>query len=121
MVSDTRGSYSHPTSPPAGTPAGPAAGPLAGIAASVLPGVPRESRLEGLGICTLVIGSAAIVLFFVPGLARVAWMPGLVAIVIGALDLQLKASRRRFALLGMMLGAIAFSWSFAMMLFGSAR
>ena len=113
MVGETRGGY------PRSTP--PVAGSAGAAAASAVTGSARESRLEGLGICTLVVGSAAIVLFFVPGLARVAWMPGLIAIVIGAVDLQLKVSRRRFALLGMMLGAIAFSWSFAMMLFGSAR
>ena len=106
MASDTRESYPRPTPP------------VAGLAVA---DTTRESRLEGLGICTLVIGGAAVVLFFVPGLARVAWMPGLIAVLVGALDLQLKVSRRRFALLGMMLGAIAFSWSFAMMLFGSAR
>lgn len=81
----------------------------------------RESRLEGLGICTIVLGVAAIVVYFVPGLDEIAWMPGLIAIALGALDLQLKVSRRRYAILGMMLGVIGFSWSFAMMLFGSAR
>jgi len=81
----------------------------------------RESRLEGLGICTLVVGSVAVVVFFMPDLNRLAWMPGLVAMGLGALDLQLKVSRRRYAILGMMLGVSAFSWSFAMVLFGSAR
>lgn len=81
----------------------------------------RETRLEGLGICTLVIGGIAIVVFFLPDLDRAAWMPGLAAIILGAVDLQLKVSRRRYAILGMMLGVVAFSWSFAMVLFGSAR
>ena len=81
----------------------------------------RESRLEGLGICSLVIGGVAIVVFFIPDFNEVAWMPGLAAILLSGLDLQLKVSRRRYAILGMMLGVIALSWSVAMLLFGSAR
>ena len=105
MVSDTRESFSR------------AAAARASASRSI---ARRETRLEGLGICTLVVGSVAVVVFFIPDLNRVAWMPGLIAIVLGALDLQLKVSRRRYAILGMMLGVSAFSWSFAMVLFGSA-
>lgn len=81
----------------------------------------REVRLEGLGIASIVLGAAALIVFFVPGLEEYAWMPAAPAVVLGALDLGLKVNRRRYAIIGMMFGVIAFSWSVAMVLFGSAR
>lgn len=81
----------------------------------------RDARLEGLGIIALVVGLAAIVLYFVPGYDERAWIPALAAILLGAVALGLKVARRRFAITAMMLGVVAFSWSLAMVLFGSAR
>jgi len=81
----------------------------------------REAGLEGLGVISIVIGAAAVVMFFLPGLEEVAWLPAALAIALGGLDLGLKVDRRRYAIIGMMLGVIAFSWSVAMVLFGSAR
>lgn len=80
---------------------------------------PREVRLEGLGVVAIVVGAAAVVVFFMPGLDEVAWVPAAVAVVLSAIDLGLGVNRRRYAIGGMMLGVIAFSWSFAMVLFGN--
>ena len=81
----------------------------------------REVRLEGLGIASIVLGAASLVVFFMPGFDELAWMPAIAAVVLGAIDLGLKVDRRRYAIIGMMLGVVAFAWSFAMVLFGSAR
>ena len=81
----------------------------------------RELRLEGVGIGSMILGAAALVVFFIPGLEESAWMLAVPAVMLGAIDMALKVARRRYAIIGMMLGVIAFSWSFAMMLFGSAR
>lgn len=81
----------------------------------------REVRLEGLGVVSIVVGAAALVLFFIPGFEEVAWVPAAAAVVIGAIDLGLRVNRRRYAIIGMMLGVVAFSWSLAMLLFGNAR
>lgn len=80
----------------------------------------RQVGLEGLGVISIVVGAASVVLFFIPGYAEVAWAPALVALTLGAVDLGLKVNRRRFAIAGMMLAVIAFSWSVAMVLFGRA-
>ena len=81
----------------------------------------REARLEGLGVCAIALGAVAVVVFFVPGLDEFAWLPAVPAIILGWVDLGLKVDRRRYAIIGMMLGVTAFSWSVAMVLFGSAR
>lgn len=81
----------------------------------------RELRLEGLGIASIVLGAAAIIVFFVPDLDELAWLPAAPAVLLGAIDLGLQVNRRRYAIIGMMLGVVAFSWSIAMVLFGSAR
>ena len=81
----------------------------------------RELRLEGLGVVSIVLGAAAIVVFFIPGMDELAWVPATPAVMLGAIDLGLKVNRRRYAIIGMMLGVVAFSWSVAMVLFGSAR
>lgn len=79
----------------------------------------RDARLESLGVIAIIIGAGSVVLYFVPGYEERAWMPGVVAIALGALDIAMKVARRRFAIVGMMLGVVAFSWSFALVLFGS--
>ena len=81
----------------------------------------REVRLEGLGVVSILLGAASLVVFFLPGFDELAWVPAIAAIVISAIDLGLKVNRRRYAIVGMMLGVVAFSWSVAMVLFGSAR
>lgn len=81
----------------------------------------RELRLEGLGVVSIVIGAAAVVVFFVPGFDEMAWMPAAAAVLLAVIDLGLRVNRRRYAIIGMMLGVVAFSWSVAMVLFGSAR
>jgi len=81
----------------------------------------RELRLEGLGIASIVLGAAAIVVFFLPEMDELAWVPAAPAVLLGAIDLGMRVDRRRFAIIGMMLGVVAFSWSVAMVLFGSAR
>ena len=81
----------------------------------------REVRLEGLGVISIVLGAASVVVFFLPGFDELAWMPALAAVVLAAVDLGFKVNRRRYAIIGMMLGVVAFSWSMAMVLFGSAR
>lgn len=81
----------------------------------------RELGLEGVGVISIVLGAAAVVVFFIPGFEELAWMPAIPAVLLGAVDLGLKVNRRRYAIVGMMLGVVAFSWSLAMVLFGSAR
>lgn len=81
----------------------------------------REAGLEGLGIISIVLGAGAVVVFFIPGYDELAWMPAAAALLLGAIDLGLKVNRRRFAIAGMVLAVVAFSWSLAMVLFGSAR
>lgn len=81
----------------------------------------RELRLEGLGVASIVLGAAAVVVFFLPGFDELAWVPAVAALALGAIDLGLKVNRRRYAIIGMMFAVVAFSWSVAMVLFGSAR
>lgn len=81
----------------------------------------REAGLEGLGVVSVILGAAAVVVFFIPGYDESAWLPAAAALLLGAVDLGLKVNRRRYAIAGMMLAVVAFSWSIAMVLFGSAR
>ena len=81
----------------------------------------RELGLEGLGVVSIVLGAAAVVVFFIPGFDELAWVPAVPALLLGALDLALGVNRRRYAIMGMMFAVVALSWSVAMVLFGSAR
>jgi hypothetical protein len=77
-------------------------------------------RLEVLGVLSIALGLIGLVLYFVPSLRSVAWVFALPGLLISWLDIALHVSRLRYAIVGMTLSLIAFSFCLAAMLWGSA-
>ena len=78
----------------------------------------HESRLERVGQLALLLGLAAMVVAAVPTVRDVAWIPAIPAVILAMCTLGLGVGRKRFAVLGLVLGWFAFAYSFAMMLWG---
>jgi hypothetical protein len=78
----------------------------------------REVRLERLAQGAAVLGLLALVLAAMPNLRLLAWVPALIAVLIAVSAFGLGVERRRYAALAVAFGWFAFSYSFALMLWG---
>lgn len=78
----------------------------------------RELLLERLAQGAAVLGVVALVLAAVPDISLFAWVPALVAVLIAISVLGFGVERRRYAALAVAFGWFAFSYSFALMLWG---
>jgi hypothetical protein len=82
--------------------------------------VVREVRLERLAQVAAVVGVVSILLAALPDARLMAWVPALVAVFVAGSAVALGLGQRRYAALAIVLGWFAFSYSFALMLWGSA-
>ena len=80
----------------------------------------REVRLERLAQVAAAVGVVSILLAAVPDARLLAWVPALVAVLGAGCAIGLGVGQRRYAALAIILGWFAFSYSFALMLWGSA-
>ena len=78
----------------------------------------HESRLERVGQGAMLLGVIAIALAIVPTVRDVAWIPAIPAVILAMCTLGLGVERKRYAIVGLVLGWFAFAYSFAMMLWG---
>ena len=65
------------------------------------PSAPKKNRATA----ALILGIVALVLAFVPGASFIAWIPALLAIIFGIMNLR--TPKRTLALVGLILGAVA--------------
>lgn len=79
---------------------------------------PRVSGREVVAGCALVLGVVAIVAAAFPVSCRLAWIPAVVAVIAGFGVLEVGLRRKRYALAAILLGWVAFSYSFALMMWG---
>jgi hypothetical protein len=78
----------------------------------------RRTGREVVALCALGLGVVAIAAAILPDFCRVAWVPAAVAVALGFGVLELGLRRKRYALVGILLGWFAFSYSFALMVWG---
>ncbi len=78
----------------------------------------RRTGREVVALCSLVLGVIAIAAAVIPASCEMAWIPAAVAVALGFGVLELGLRRKRYALLGILLGWFAFSYSFALMVWG---
>jgi hypothetical protein len=78
----------------------------------------RESRLEHVGQGSLILGISAMIIAAIPGVREAAWIPAVPAVILAMSTLGLGVQRKRYAVLGLVVGWFAFAYSFAMMLWG---
>lgn len=80
--------------------------------------VSRSARVEHVGQGALVLSAVAMVCAALPVTRELAWLPALPAVVLAVAALNIGAGRKRYATAALLLGWFAFSYSFAMMLWG---
>ena len=80
--------------------------------------VARRSRTEHLGQGALVLGVLALACAVLPPTTEIAWVAALPAVVLALLAISIDQGRKRYAALALLFGWLAFSFSFAMMLWG---
>jgi hypothetical protein len=78
----------------------------------------RITRSEHLGQGALVLGVAALACAIVPPTVEVAWVAALPAVILALLAMSIGPGRKRYAALALLFSWFAFSFSFAMMLWG---
>ena len=80
--------------------------------------VSRGARVEHLGQVAVVIGMVALVCAVIPITCELAWLAAVPAVVLAIIALNAGAGRKRYSTAALLLGWFAFSYSFAMMLWG---
>lgn len=111
---DVPGQGDVPPPPPYGDPfqqAPPANGATAAgsspYAISTPPPYPTDRRGNGVGLAAFIVGIVAFVFAVIPFVCFVGWLPAIAAIVLGIIGLVLTGRKRRLALAGLILGAVA--------------
>jgi hypothetical protein len=79
----------------------------------------RETALGALSVVSLLVGSLAIMLALFAPTRPVAWIAALLAVCLGTVCLGMRVQRSGLASAGMLLGGLAFAFSFAMVTWGS--
>jgi hypothetical protein len=78
----------------------------------------RESTLGALSVISLLVGSFAIMLALYVPTRPVAWIAALLAVSLGTVCVGMRVQRSGLASAGILLGGLAFAFSFAMVTWG---
>ncbi len=80
--------------------------------------VSRTARVEHMGQGALILGAVSMLCVVVPSTREMAWVVAVPTVLIAVVALGVGAGRKRFATAALLLGWFAFSYSFALMLWG---